>query len=323
MKKAAWILVAIAIAFAGWIVAERMRHIAPERAIPADSTWVVSIDVERLRGSALYGLFALPMAREATGLATIERACGFDPLSRLRQAWFTAPEVPRTFAVLLEGEASASELTGCGQRLGDGKPWPEQSRGAFLVAGPPDGLQLAMRRGAPGIVGRGPWLETTLATAEKQHAALESGSRHQALRQALQDASVKASLVVPPGFREGLRKLEDAAPGWLSDRAIIENLPLSPATLRDVEAIAVGLESSEAEITCTLHVVCSREQVCTELRDALERMRFERSKDLVSRLFGFGPFLDSFEAKATGTTLTAHMRGPLEPLRKLLERARR
>lgn len=316
----------------------------PLAAVPAESFLVASVDVVALAesplGEALVGeLRGDGGARDGTllGVNSITETCGFDPLPQLRSIAIAIPEgeEPGDFGVAAAGTMSKDALASCAKAVitkRGGVPSSRQT-GSFTIvsdARTPSGASVAFRDGGPYLVGRGPWLEKMIDTAEgRAPSTLSSASNgHAALRAGLQTRDVDAEAVrvtalLPRGIRERLqREMGEEANLGRADPSKTGSENKAMEGVLAISAAGVGLHAGRAHEDARLvaELDCDTENACEAVSTLILHLRLGWSGNLAYRLVGLGPLIDNLEVQRTGSTLHLSTRGPVDDLAKMVER---
>lgn len=177
---------------------------------PTGARVVVTVDVERMRGTALGRLLAAS-GRELPGLGRLEEVCGFDPTEAIDEVGVALPTAPLSgaaetdFAAVMMGDFSTVQLTACAtaivnQRGGEAV----QSRlGSFTSVRDRrerDGGEIAVRDEGPVILGGGSYLREVVDTAEGRVPSEQQEGRHAELRNRVgKPGALLASWVIADG----------------------------------------------------------------------------------------------------------------------------
>ena len=317
-------LVAVVVAGGFWL-ARREQHGGVLEAVPRDAWLVVTIDAAAMRASPLAQPLLGTGATAIPGLGSLADACGFDPLTRLKDLVLCSPEGGERgdFGVAFTGEFTRDELARCADKVmqARGGRSVASRRGAFAVledAADPGHTRFAYRDGGPFLVGRGAWLDAMLDAAEgkaermrPEHAALRASL---AARPGEAARSLVLTALLPAPVRQRLRGDLGAEMAGEGERAYAGVLAVEAAGL----ALAGGGPASITDAVAELH--CETPDACVEVKGLLERKRLAFSKDLGVRLVGLGPLLDSLTVDARGPTLRVASRAPTDELARALKR---
>jgi hypothetical protein len=291
-------------------------------AAPADAWLVVTVDLAAARPlvePTLRSAGGLATATRAAGLGPLSDACGFDPVSHLRELMVAAPEAGERgdFGVAFSADLTVDELATCARKaIGARGGVPSTStRGDFIIIGDgsaPGQARLAYRQGGPFLVGRGAWLDAMIDAAEGR--ALRAASRHDALRAALAPAGAPARALIvtallPKSLRDHVRAETDAGPGGAF------------AGVLGVAEAGAAVTASPSSTAVDVELRCDAANACDEVKVLIETGRRDLSGNFAARLMGFGPLIDSLAVEVRSpTTLALTARAPTADLAQALER---
>jgi len=325
-RKDVLTLVGIAVAGSALIVSliAKGPHVVrdPLTAIPTNSFIVVNIDVSALATSPLGTALAGEKGSHAGaffGVDSIQSVCGFDPLPHVQGIAISVPEGDShgELGISVTGDLSKSALMSCAKAIIEkrGGTWTvrESSSYSIVSENQDHGAEIAFREGGPFLVGRGEWLERMIDTVEGRgrSMALPNDDLHHTLRAdlAATDPTANAivgSVVVPRELRDriGTEMMGTPDAGDATANATMEGvLEVGGVAL----AIHAGKEHEDTRIIGELRCdgdAPTAEAACKKVETFLLHERLGWSGNMRLRLFGLGPLIDGFQAKANGGVLT-------------------
>jgi hypothetical protein len=321
------VVVLIAAGLAVWLRPRERADSGALGAVPRDAFLVITFDVAALRASPLLE----PLTGGAAGFPGVERiqrACGWDPLARVKEIAVAVPEGGESgeFGVAATGDLGRDEFVACAEKVirERGGQARVSTRGSFTLvddagATAPDSPKLAFKEGGPYLVGRGKWLDAMMAAAEGAQPALATNAAHASLRKSLASTSpprvAVATAVLPSSVRERVRgEMGLEVDGGEDNPAMAGVLAVTTAGL----ALSTGPAGGDTELAAELR--CETTQACDEVKKLVERKRLDLSKDFGARLVGLGPLIDSLTVEAKGTTLIATARAPTTDLARAVSK---
>jgi hypothetical protein len=318
----------LGVAVAGYMVGHpRAASAGILDAVPRGAWLVVTVDVAAVRSSPIaQPLLAAGAGTSLPGLGPLSEACGFDPLSRMKELLVTSPENGEhgDFGLAFTGDFTRQELERCAEkaiRARGGTP-ATSTHGAFTtVEDTVDAkhARVAYRDGGPFLVGRGAWLDAMIDAVDGPPGG--PGVDHAALRASLaskRGSSAQAIVVtalLPSALREKLKGELGAELGSEADKAYVSVLAVSQAGV----ALGTGGTGSMTELVAELR--CESPAACGEVKALVERKRLAFSRELGVRILGLGPLLDSLKVDAVGPTLSASAHAPTDDLARATQRA--
>jgi hypothetical protein len=317
----------VGVAVAGYLVGHpRGRSAGVLDAVPRGAWLVVTVDVAAVRSSPIaQPLLSAGVGTSLPGLGSLSEACGFDPLSRMKELLVTSPENGEhgDFGLAFTGDFTRDELARCAEkaiRARGGSP-ATSTHGAFTtVEDTADAKhgRVAYREGGPYLVGRGAWLDAMIDAVEARREG--PGPEHTALRASLAPKAGSAQAIVltallPTALREKLKGELGAELGSEADKAYVSVLAVSQAGL----ALGTGGAGSTTELVAELR--CETPAACNEVKALVGRKRLAFSRELGVRLLGLGPLLDSLKVDSTGPSLSASAQAPTDDLARAVQRA--
>lgn len=306
-------------------VRSRRGPVEPFDAMPRDSFLIGTVNLAELRRSPLYevlfskgsearttpGGTARPLDAKILGLGTLENACGFDPLSRVERLAIGVPEEgdKGELGVAARVMVTHEELSKCTNALAAQRGGKIETKqvGGFDVVEDPASEGAARPRLAFGhdgllIVGRGAWFDAMLETAD--------GTKPGA-KEALAHASMRTSLTSKEGWGQPTVVVTALLPRTLRDR--IKNEMGAELGSKDdsqntmggvlgVSAVGLAIRAGEvgAAIDAAIELACDGDDACSAVEKLILKKRLDGSKELMLRMIGLGPLLDSIDVKRDG-----------------------
>lgn len=301
----------------------------PIEAVPKESFLVGTLDVEELRRSPIYEV--IPGAKSGGagigGLASVEEACGFDPVKRIERLALTVPEKEgeRDYGVVARVKVTRDELQTCKRRLdekrGGGAPSEVKEVGDFVVIDTPKG-KLGYGSGDLLVVSLGAWFDTILETANGKHASIKDAQDHSDLRFALTSRegwrapTLVVTAILPRSLRERIKK--EMAPE--ADR---EEKDAVMGAVLGVSAVGVAMRAGPTggHFDARILMSCDSQRACELVEKLVLKKRLDWSKNFMYRLAGFGPLIDSLETKVTGARLEVSATANVDSLAGAIDRA--
>lgn len=234
MRRQLSILAAIALACAAlaWGLSQlggRTRPTTALGAAPEGSAVIAQVDVPALRASPIYRA----LAGEDAGLERISRACGFDPLDRVRSAFvFVVGDEGRPLehvGFVARGELARGELVECVERVveAEGGSLREVAIEGVPAVASAHGSSRAAFLGSDAVVGGDEHVVRALIRVDRGEAP--GADRDAALARLWERVAARreviAVAVVPPNWRDFLGRLGEG---------------VELGALEDVRRIAVG-----------------------------------------------------------------------------------
>ncbi len=299
----------------------------PFDAMPAGSFLVLTVDVAALRASPLYTAVFDAERERSWGLGELALACGFDPMSRVRELDVAIPEggEPGDFGVAASADLTPGELVRCAENVAGARGASRKAVevGAFHVLEDDKGHALAASDNGPIVVGRATFVRAMIDTAEGRGKGAKDNPDHAELRDALAASDVRGrplvvvTALLPADLRDRLRREMGAELG----------APGSNATMGGILGVrAAGLsvrETGEGVLEARAELRCDSGSACEEVRKLVLARRLAFSQDMALRLVGLGPAIDAFDAKVDGPRLTATTRVRTADLAATLERVQK
>ncbi len=322
--------------FGGLSKVRTAPSIEPFDALPKASFIAATVDFLQLRRSPVYAAVfgkeesgSAPMLK-ALGLGPIQDACGFDPLSRVRRLGVTVPEAGDTgdFGVVAKVDVSGRELETCARGLTESRGGHAGTHavGTFVVLNEnaqeaASGSHLGYGGGLL-VVGKSPWFEAMLGTADRTQPGLRDAPEHAALRASLTSLegftkpALVATAVLPRALRERLKTEMGAEANAYAGANV------AMAGVLGVSAVGLALQSGEpgGRVEAHLELVCEGVVESESVENLLRQKRKEWSSHIAVRMLGFGALLDSFELKREGKRLTITVTANADALATSIER---
>jgi hypothetical protein len=315
----------------------RASETRPVDAIPRDAFLVATVDAAELRRSPLYTVVfgkesptGLPRADalspQALGLTKLEGACGFDPLSRIDSLALAVPEEGDRgeLGVAARVRVTEDELGRCATAVRKGPTETKHMSGFAVVEA--NGEDAARPRLGYGhgllVAGRGAWFDAMLAAADHKAPNIGASQAHAALRTALTSRegwhvpTVLVTVLLPRTLRERLRTEMGAEIGAKdASQAIM-------AGVLGVSSAGIALRSG-SNLDAAAELVCDTEDACAAVEKLILKKRFEASREMMLRMIGLGPLLDSVQVERTGSRVRVTATANAEHLASTIDRVLR
>lgn len=310
----------------------------PESAVPRSSFLVATANLAELRRSPIHAVLfsdrpeTALLDRKALGLAKLGQACGFDPLARVESLAVAVPEEGEKgdLGVAAKVDVTERELEACTNSLAaergprEGRPPSEpKSQNGFGVieAG---GAKLAYGHGGLLVAGKGAWLDAMLQTADRKQESYRLAEAHTAIRRYLGTLdgfgapTVVVSALLPRSLRDRIRS-------EMAGEAAGDPAQATMAGVLGVSGVGAAMKAgaSGSSITLAGVFVCDSEDACASVERLVSKKRFEWSKELMLRMVGLGPLLDSIVVKRDGARLTVTASAPADQLASVIDRVLR
>lgn len=302
----------------------------PIDAVPKESFLVGTLDVEELRRSPLYEV--IPGAKNGGGaigggFASVEDACGFDPLKRIERMALSVPEKEgeRDYGVIARVKVTREELQTCKRRLdeqrGSSAPAAVTERGDFVVIDTPKG-KLGYGSGDLLVASKAGWFDTIIETANGNHATVKDAQEHSDLRFALTSRegwrapTLVLTAILPSALRERIKK-EMAPEADRDEKDAVMGAVLGVSSI----GVAMRAGPTGGHFDARFLLVCDSQRACELVEKLVLKKRLDWSKNLMFRLGGFGPVIDSIETKVTGSRLEVSATANVDSLAGAIERA--
>lgn len=303
----------------------------PESAVPKSAFLVATANLAELRRSPLSQLLlgdnpeTALVDKKTLGIEKLEDACGFDPLTRVETLAVAVPEDGEKgeLGVAAKVTVTGDELEKCttalaAQRGQKAEPHTVHGFGVVEAAG----AKLAYGHGGLLLAGKGGWVDTMLATANGELPSYKTAEAHASLRaslRALEPApTVVVSALLPRSLRDRIRTemageaTHDAAANTMAGVLGVSGVGA---------AIRAGASGSSINLAAVL--VCDTDTACESVEKLVSRKRFEWSKELMLRMIGLGPLLDSIAVKRDGSRITVTASAPADQLAATIDRVLR
>jgi hypothetical protein len=316
----------------------------PLDAVPRDSFLVATVNLAELRRSPLYDVLLGKDAKadgmlnaRALGMGKLAEACGFDPLGRVDRLAVGVPEEgdKGEFGVAARVTVTRDELAHCSENLASqrGGQVATKEVGSFVLIEDSASAQEAARPrlayGSSGLLlaGRGAWFDAMLGAADGKKPSAREAQGH---------ATIRASLTSAPGWQSPTVLVTALLPRGLRDRIKNEMLPelaaggagkpVDPmAGVLGVSTLGLALRAGESggSIDAAIELVCDANEACAGVEKLILKKRLDWSKELMLRMVGLGPLLDSIEVKREGTKIRVTAGAPATALATTLDRVLR
>lgn len=328
------------------------RTTDPLDAVPRDSFLAISIDLAELRQSPLYEVLlgrdgssgrdpSVPVLdARALGIGKLADACGFDPLGRVERLAIGVPEEgdKGELGVAARVTVSREELGRCAESLAGqrgGKVEAKEVGGFAVIEDAASAQETARPRLAYGhrgllVVGRGAWFDAMLAAADGKRPGVRTAEGHAALRSSLTSKdgwhapTLVATALLPRSLRDRLRSEmadEVARTGTSADAKPADVM----AGVLGVSSVGLALRAgtSGQSIDLAVELVCDAENACAAVEKLILKKRLDWSKELMLRMVGLGPLLDSIDVKRQGARIRVTAGAPANALASTLDRVLR
>jgi hypothetical protein len=325
----------------------------PLDAVPQDSFLVATVNLAELRRSPLYEVLfgkdspaRAPQARDGSllsartlGIGKLADACGFDPLGRVEQLAVGVPEEgdKGEFGVAARVTVTRDELSTCSENLAGqrGGKVERKEVGSFAVIEDSAAAQEAARprlaygHGGILVVGRGAWFDAMLAAADGKKPGAREAPGHAAIRSSLtsrdgwRSPTVLVSALLPKSLRDRLKNEMGAE--LPSEGKPEDTTHAVMAGVLGVSSVGLALRAgaSGQSIDATIELSCDTDDACGSVEKLILKKRLEWSKELMLRMVGLGPLLDSIEVKREGPKIRVTAGAAASALATTLERVLR
>jgi hypothetical protein len=285
--------------------------VLPEAAVPKTSFLVATVNVGELRTSPIYQVIFSDkpdtslLDRRTIGLSKLTESCGFDPLTRVDTLAVAVPEDGEKgdLGVAAKVQLTSDELERCsaGDKDKPKKPTTEQNGFGVVEA---NGAKLAYGHDGLLVAGKGAWFDLMLATANGKGASLRDAEAHTTLRRdlaALQNApTLMVTAILPRSLRDRIKNEMQGEVGT-TDQA--QNAMRGVLGVSSV-GVAVHAGPSGSSVNLAAELLCDSGDACAGVEKLVQKKRFDWSKELMLRMVGLGPLLDSIVIKRENTKLT-------------------
>lgn len=286
-------------------------------AIPANTFLAARIDVDTLRRTGLLSTLSDALMPGGAPLQTLEKECGFDPLSRVSEVVVAVPEEDGTgdFGVAMTVRAKPDELRACGKAVqgSDATEEPKLAHGFYVLGKGGSRAQLAVRpNGADAatlVVAKGAWLDAMLASLSR---GTRSAKEHESVASTLGTdvpQAIRATVLLPDAMRQRLI-------GELGNEARSAESKSTMEGVLGVLSVALALgpmPKAEAELGARLLLRCDRPEQCARVKTLVEQKRLEASQNVMARV-ALGPVLDALTTELVGSELRIETRAPMAQL---------
>jgi hypothetical protein len=305
----------------------------PESAIPKAAFLVATVNLAELRRSPIHEVLFSDkpetslLDKKALGIAKLGQACGFDPLTRVESLAIAVPEEGEKgdLGVAAKVNVTRDELEKCTSSLAaerGQKADVKEEHGFGVVE--TSGAKLAYGHGGLLLAGKGAWMDAMLATADNAQPSYATSEAHTAIRTHLKSLegfaapTVVVSALLPRSLRDRIRsEMAGEAPNDPAQNIMAGVLGVSGVGA----AMRAGASGSSTQLAAVL--VCDSEDACASVEKVVSKKRFEWSKELMLRMVGLGPLLDSIAVKRDGSRVTITAGAPADQLASVLDRVLR
>ena len=312
----------------------------PVDAVPRDAFLVATVNLAELRRSPIYDVLlgnesptglkkAELLSTRALGIAKLEEACGFDPLMRVDDLAVAVPEEGDRgeLGVSARVNLTPEELSRCASTLagqhGAAKPETRSISGFDVVEAAGD--EAARPRLGYGhgllVVGRGAWFDAMLAAADGKAEGVKDAAGHATLRAALTSGegwhtpTVLVTALLPRSLRDRIKREMGGAidaPGGVIMAGVL-----------GVSSVGLALRANDQTVDAAVELVCDAGDACASVEKLIGKKRLEWSKELMLRMVGLGPLLDSIDVKRTGPRVRVTASAGANSLASTLDRVLR
>jgi hypothetical protein len=333
----------------------------PFDAVPRDSFVVATMNLAELRRSPLHDVLlgkestahaprtaSAMFDAKALGIGKLADACGFDPLSRVEQLALAVPEEGDKGELGLAARVtvSESELSGCASALAGRRGGKVETKdvGSFVVVEDPASEsaarpRLAYGRGGLLVTGRGAWFDAMLEVADHKKPGAREAAAHAAMRHSLtsregwHSPTIVVSALLPRALRDRIKSemgaelgaAEPAGPETRPEAKPRDSSQHVMAGVLGVSTVGVALKAgaSGQNVDAAVELMCDSEEACASVEKLILKKRFDWSKELMLRMVGFGPLLDSIDVKREGVRIRVTAGAPADALAATLDRVLR
>lgn len=286
-------------------------------AIPSGAFLVATVNVAGLDDSPL----AAPLAPFVASLGAdeVEKRCGFQPISRVRELAVAIPEgQDGDFGIVARGTFTRDELEKCTKAVISGRggsPVESQSGDFSLVTDDASTLtspsKVAWNDRGLVIVGRGGWLTQMMEAASGARPRIDANEEHAELTRTLgKGRLLVATATLPAPLRKKIeREFQGDAEG--------ENDMMRGVLGVSAAGIALGTSGAVTEIALELR--CDSDDACAQVEKLLAKKKSEWSADLGYRVVGIGALMDDLTVKVEGSKLHATAHVPTDDARRIIE----
>jgi hypothetical protein len=278
-----------------------------ERKIGANATWVVHVDIDRLRACESFRLYAMPWLESESVHQRVQRVremVGLDPTQDLHSVTFYGDELVRGAGAMIV-RLSVGQIR-LRQFLADQPDYAAEDR---------DGHELLS------------WSHRRKGGTQRVFAAFYGS---ETLVFSMDVGELLATLQVLEGEKPNLSQSESSLRGSWHDAAVLTirardlskaKLPLKSPILRGSELVAVTVGEDEGTAFIETQLIVMSEQQVADFRDvaigliSLARLRNSDNEQLLAQL-------ENVELATSDRTLTARWSGKVTDVIELLGKAR-
>lgn len=334
----------------------------PYDAVPRDSFLVAQVNLAELRRSPLYEVLLgkdsptkmpkaevpIPIlgggaAAKALGMDKLAEACGFDPLSRVESMALAVPEEGDKGELGLAARVNVTrdELSRCTTQLASQRGGKVETKdvGSFVVAEDTSESsreaarpRLAYGHGSLLVVGRGAWFDAMLEAADAKKPSVREAQGHAAMRASLtsrddwRSPTVLITALLPRSLRDRIKSEMGAE---LDSKDTSQSVMAGVLSVSSV-GLALRAGTSGGTIDGAIELVCdpsggaeAADKACAAVEKLISKKRLEWGKELMLRMVGFGPLLDSIEVKRDGARIRVTAGASADALASTLDRVLR
>lgn len=292
----------------------------PLDAIPSGSFLVATVDVAALQKAPLYqSMLGEGGASRMLGMGPLTESCGFDPITRVSKIAVAVPdENPKgEFGLAAKINVSTAELEACTKGLSTGKSLETKQVGDYVIVESPSGARIAYGKGLL-LVGRGTWLESMMATADKKNPSTRDDPKHAEARRAitakLPAATLVMTAVLPKTLRDRLRsEMKNEVEDQDDESARIF------AGVLGVDTAGVALDTSE-KTALEIELGCDNADSCGAVEKLILAKKNEWTHDMRFKIVGITPNVETLAVTRKGDHLSASMSADSKSLASTIQR---
>jgi hypothetical protein len=334
----------------------------PFDAVPRDSFLVATVNLAELRRSPLYEVLLgkespthAPRAEvpvlnaRALGIGKLADACGFDPLSRVEQLAVAVPEEgdKGELGVAARVTVTREELSKCTSAMAKERGGKVETKdvGSFVVV--EDGAsqetarpRLAYGHGGLLVAGRGAWFDAMLEAADGKKPGVRDAAAHAAMRASLtgrdgwRSPTIVVTALLPRALRDRIKNEMGAEVGSKDNSANVMGGVLGVSSVglalraggagQTIDAaIELGCDGDDRGAASGPEKGGKGEEACAAVEKLILKKRLEWSKELMLRMVGLGPLLDSIDVKRDGARVRVTAGAPADALASTIDRVLR
>ncbi len=279
----------------------------PLDAIPSGSFLVASVDMAALQKSPMYqSMLGENGASRMLGMGSLVESCGFDPITRVSKIAIAVPdENPKgEFGLAAKINVSGAELEACTKGLSNGKSLETKQVGSYVIVESPNGSRIAYGKGLL-LVGRGTWLESMMATAEKKNPSTKDDPKHAEMRRTMGAKQPSSTLVMTAVLPKSLRDRLRAEMKTEVEDQDDESTRVFQGVL-GVDTAGLALDTGE-KTTLEIELGCDTPESCAAVEKLVLAKKAEWTRDIRFRIVGITPIVETLAVVRKGDHLSASM----------------